>query len=156
MRVTGAFEIDSKARDRLKRIWEVNGVARMSTLKKYEIALATVGVSPIDKGRSPAQDVSNLASLRNHLIHFSPKWRQPGRNESWERALERSFVPSSLAGDNADFFPSRCLGHGCAHWAIVKSRAFVDEFARKIGFQGIVWYITHPDPLPSLASPFSR
>ena len=44
------------------------------------------------------------------------------------------------------FFPDRCLGYGCAKWAIVSARAFADEFYNRMG---VVFYKQVTD-LPEL------
>jgi hypothetical protein len=47
--------------------------------------------------------------------------------------LRKKFATNPLAAKNVPFFPDKCLGHGCAEWAIVNSIIFVDEFFRRLG-----------------------
>ena len=51
----------------------------------------------------------------------------------FEKVLYRKFATNPLAGKNVPFFPDKCLGHGCAEWAIMNSIIFTDEFFRRLG-----------------------
>ena len=47
--------------------------------------------------------------------------------EKFELLLKDRFAENPLAGKNLPFFPDRCLGHGCAEWAVTTSLSFTDS-----------------------------
>jgi hypothetical protein len=124
--------------------------ARYSILEKYEIALALARKPPLDRGRSPYQDVSLLIKLRNTLVHFEPEWTLhsivPGTDNTrptrFPESLEGRFPINRLyAWTGNAFFPDKCLGAGCAKWAVKSSVSFAAEFHRLIGFPDRTDYV---------------
>jgi hypothetical protein len=76
-------------------------------------------------------------------MHYKREWvvihddRTAGRGEEttaerFEKVLRKKFATNPLAAKNLPFFPDKCLGHGCAEWAIVNSIIFTDEFFRRL------------------------
>jgi hypothetical protein len=53
--------------------------------------------------------------------------------DKFEKILRKKFAPNPLAEKNNPFFPDKCLGHGCAEWALINSVIFTDEFFRRLG-----------------------
>jgi hypothetical protein len=47
--------------------------------------------------------------------------------------LQGKFNLNPLTGAGNPFYPDKCLGHGCAEWAVNSSIKFVDEFFEKLG-----------------------
>ena len=118
---------------------------RTSTLEKYQVALDSAGAERFDGG-PPYQDVKLLTKLRNALVHFEPTSHHEGISESTrlERSLAGRFPLNPLAafpeGSRPDspvvpFLPNRCLGHGCALWALRSSAAFSREFFARMGLE---------------------
>lgn len=107
-------------------------------LKKFQIALELAGAPRFDKGKKPYQDVSLVVRLRNELVHYKPEWttvypKQVGgsKNKSGcqiERSLSGKFPENPLATPGDLFFPVRCLGYGCARWAVNSCIDFVRKF----------------------------
>lgn len=117
---------------------------RAPMLTKYQTILAIAGQPGFAEGDQAFANVRMLMEIRNHLLHYTREWvvihskRSPGRepestSDHFERALARKFATNPLAAGNLPFFPDRCLGHGCAEWAILNSIIFVDEFYRRLG-----------------------
>jgi hypothetical protein len=117
---------------------------RAPMLTKYQTILAIAGQPGFGEGDQAFSNVRTLTEIRNHLLHYTREWvvihsRQvPGRepestSDHFEKILHRKFAINPLAGKNVPFFPDKCLGHGCAEWAIMNSVIFTDEFYRRLG-----------------------
>jgi len=117
---------------------------RAPMFTKYQTILAIAGQPGFEDGDPAFANVRILNEIRNHLLHYTREWvvvgsRQvPGREpestaDYFEQVLYRKFATNPLALKNVPFFPDRCLGHGCAEWAIMNSIIFVDEFYRRLG-----------------------
>lgn len=107
-------------------------------LDKYQIALILLGKPTFDQGSNPFQDSHYLTRLRNALIHYVPEWitNFSDINEvdphKFEGMLKGKFNLNPLTGAGNPFYPDKCLGHGCAEWAVKSSIKFVDEFFEKL------------------------
>ena len=124
-----------------------SGVPRTSSYSvtdKYQRTLEIFDMQLFDKGKSPYQEVIILTKLRNALIHYEPEWyscqiNQCSINEELNklaRQLLGKFDVSEIYKNTGNsFFPDKCLGHGCAEWAINSSIKFADEFFGKIGMK---------------------
>jgi hypothetical protein len=130
----------------LVRIWTVRTTRRLPLFTKYDLALSVSGRNPIPRGKEPYLTVLLVQFLRNRLVHFSPDWTVVSSPEEIEppdveKRLRGRFPESPLARPiealggraPAPFFPSRCLSHGCASWAVVGALAFADEFFNRLG-----------------------
>jgi hypothetical protein len=117
---------------------------RAPMFTKYQTILAIAGQPGFEEGDQAFANVRILTEIRNHLLHYSREWvvirsRQTQHNEPestaeyFERVLHRKFAPNPLAAKHVPFFPDKCLGHGCAEWAIMNSIIFTDEFFRRLG-----------------------
>jgi hypothetical protein len=117
---------------------------RAPILTKYQTILAIAGRPGFGEEDPAFGNVRDLIAIRNHLLHYTREWvvihhrRFPGRepestSDHFERILARKFAVNPLAPRNVPFFPDKCLGHGCAEWAILNSIIFVDEFYRRLG-----------------------
>ena len=117
---------------------------RAPVLNKYQQILTITGKSPFDDREPGYSNVRDLVGIRNYLMHYKREW-VPFRNrgivpeksitiaEKFEQALKTKFAPNPFAHRNRPFFPDKCLGHGCAEWAVVNSIVFTDEFFRRLG-----------------------
>jgi hypothetical protein len=116
---------------------------RAPLLTKYQKILLIAGVSPFDKDDQAFANLRVLIEIRNHLMHYTREWvvlgdgggRGAGKGTTsgkFEKILMRKFAMNSLAPRNRPFFPDKCLGHGCAEWAVVNSLIFTDEFFRRL------------------------
>ncbi len=116
----------------LAGLWE--RVERWPILEKYQAALLCSGIEPFEKGKPPYQDAKLLIDLRNQLLHARPKTRATGDVDKLSKSLKPRFKPSRLMENAGNpYFPSHCLGAGCAGWAVVAAQAFADEFFHRFG-----------------------
>lgn len=103
--------------------------ASYSIIEKYEIALALAEKKPLDRGTVLYNDVKLLIKLRNALIHYEPlsSTITAESSQKFEKQFQGKFLLNPLTGQKTPFFPERCLGHGCAKWAVESSVKFVDH-----------------------------
>ena len=116
---------------------------RKSILAKFDDVITSVGKQGFDKGAAPYQDVSLLINLRNALVHYKPKWitilaEDITADEFDDKKIvilqkEHKFPLNPLMdGIMTSFFPNKCLGHGCASWAVKSSIQFIEEFYQRM------------------------
>ena len=117
---------------------------RAPMISKYQKILAIAGKLPFDEADQAFANIRILTEIRNHLMHYKREWvvigdsRTPAAGqestaEKFEKILRKKFALNPLASKNQPFFPDKCLGHGCAEWALVNSVIFTDEFFRRLG-----------------------
>lgn len=117
---------------------------RAPLICKYQKILSIAELPPFDEGDQAYANVRALIEIRNHLLHYKREWiairdhRTPADGtaptaEKFEKLLRKKFAVNPFAPQNLPFFPDKCLGHGCAEWAIVNSVIFADEFFRRLG-----------------------
>jgi len=117
---------------------------RAPVLTRYQKILVIAGQPVFDEGDSAFANVRDLIEIRNHLMHYKREWVvvRDGRalekseettTDKFEKVLRKKFATNPLAVKHVPFFPDKCLGHGCAEWAIINSIIFVDEFFRRLG-----------------------
>jgi hypothetical protein len=116
---------------------------RAPMFTKYQTILAIAGQPGFDEGDQAFANVRILTEIRNHLLHYTREWVVVGSRHArgqepestadyFEKVLAKKFATNPLAGKNVPFFPYKCLGHGCAEWAIMNSVIFTDEFFRRL------------------------
>lgn len=113
--------------------------ARYGVVEKYAIALELSDRVGFDIGAEPWQSVSELARLRNALVHYEPEWvpmASTGEVHKFERSLKGKFALNPLAPPENPYYPDKVLGHGCAAWAVESSMAFTDAFVERLGIFG--------------------
>ncbi len=112
--------------------------------EKYQKILE-IGQKPLFGEDDPDfSGIRDLIGIRNYLMHYRREWViiQTGQAagvhhethaEKFERLLKNRFAENPLAPKKLPFFPDRCLGHGCAEWAVKTSLSFTDRFFRDLG-----------------------
>jgi hypothetical protein len=76
-------------------------------------------------------------------MHYKREWvvvqkdQEAGNDEESQaekfgKLLKNKFPENPLAQKNQQFFPDKCLGHGCAEWAVQNSLEFTDQFFKNI------------------------
>jgi hypothetical protein len=122
----------------LEVLWE--SVDRTKNLAKYQLVLAVCGKERFNKGLEPYQSVDALIDLRNAVVHFKPEWDDELEEHArLEVRLARKFEDCMLASraqGRMVWFPGRCLGAGCAHWAVATVEHFVGEFCGRLEIRG--------------------
>lgn len=134
-------QLSKETQDLLASLWEVESYARTaSILDKYQAALKLAKKTMFAKGNNPYQDVRALIDLRNALVHFKPEWVIAdigGAAEkdlhSLEHKLRKRFTLNPFLKDARPLFPTLCMSHGCAKWAVDSAVTFVEIFYREMG-----------------------
>jgi len=107
---------------------------REGILLKYQHALLAVRKSALPEGKNPYQDADNLVHLRNALTHYKPEWDDTlGKHSNIQTRLRAKFDVNPLSPDAFLWFPDRCLGSGCAKWAVSAAEEFVRAFCEHLG-----------------------
>ncbi len=114
-------------------------IKQLSPLRKHQIALVAMGHAPMKKGQEPYRSADGLMRLRNALLHFKPEWDDELKeHQSLEKRLSQLFSVSALA-DRAKgqmvWFPHKCLGAGCAEWAVESAIHFSHQFVSILGIR---------------------
>ncbi len=116
----------------LDEIW--NLIEQKTILDKYEMALFLKKKERFDKGNSTYQDTTNLIKLRNALVHFKPEWSDEKKeHKKIEDRLRGKFQLSPFLPAETEFFPKKCMSHGCAEWSVKTALAFRAFFSHKAG-----------------------
>ncbi|MDD1694950.1 MAG: hypothetical protein LUQ71_09525 [Methanoregula sp.] len=116
---------------------------RAPMISKYQKILTIAGTPAFDENDQAFANVRTLIEIRNHLMHYKREWvviQDSGTDgnggmateDKFEKILRKKFATNPLAAKNVPFFPDKCLGHGCAEWAILNSIIFTDAFFRKL------------------------
>lgn len=115
---------------------------RGNVLEKFDKALVSCGKEKLNGKEELVRDISRLINLRNALTHYKPEWitlftdtplpdmvKPRLIEELRQKQIQRNpLIPVS----ERQFFPSGCLSHGHAKWAVNISIQFVEEFFRKM------------------------
>jgi hypothetical protein len=109
-----------------------------STLCKYQKALTLVKKQEFDRGAPAYQDADALIQLRNALVHYKPEWNtEQKKHRKIEDRLKGRFAPNPFTGPNDVFFPNKCLGYGCAEWAVNSGVTFIESLLGQLGLPSI-------------------
>ena len=100
-------------------------------LNKYQLALSVSDGDPFDQTASPYFDADSLFRLREALLNYL-NFRPVGRRGLHSR-LDGKFPLNPYASEDGRWFPDRCLGAGCARWAVSTAEVFGDDFCRRMG-----------------------
>ena len=116
----------------LSTVW--SSVERSPILAKYQVALIHASGQEMAKGKPPYQPTESLVKLRDALVHFKPEWDNDLKaHKKIEERLFGLFAECRYYSPReAAFFPKRCLGYGCAQWAVATVLAFTTEFCAKM------------------------
>jgi len=129
--------IDAGSRKMFKAFWDLaedQNRSRFSALEKYQIALTFCRKDQFSNNYLGYQDAKLVIQLRNELMHYKPESFGGDVRHRFEKKLKHKFPENQLmSGSGNPYFPDKCLGSGCAEWAVKASKAFVDEFCAKLG-----------------------
>jgi hypothetical protein len=125
----------------MAEMWKL-GVPKTASypiLRKYEIAVAIAEKGLLDRGDLVYQNISLLIGLRNALIHYEPisSTSTAETSQALEEKFRGKFSLNPLTGAKTPFFPERCMGYGCAKWAVESSISFVDHFCSQLGIEPV-------------------
>jgi hypothetical protein len=106
-------------------------------LQKYQIALSVTDADQYNEDASPYADAECLVRLRDALLSYNAEWDDTrGRHQVLEARLKDAFPPSPLVSAQRPWFPDRCLGAGCAKWAVKTAQLFANDFYRRMALPG--------------------
>jgi len=115
----------------LPRVWPQ--IVTSPVLHKYQLALSVADGDQYNESKAPFLDADSLTHLRDALLSYRPDWEdRRGKHRSLEKRLQAKFAPSALVSDQAPWFPDRCLGAGCAKWAVKAVEVFSDDFSHRM------------------------
>jgi hypothetical protein len=115
----------------LAQRWGETSEGRMGLMKKIRALLVALAVPPPPSNVEPIESVDLLILLRNRIVHFRPKTAIGTDMSELDRQLSKKFPPSVMITTTGNpYFPDRCLGAGCAEWAVRAARALADEICR--------------------------
>ena len=116
----------------LTRVWP--DVVGSPVLHKYQVALSIADADSYDESRPPFIEAESLLRLRDALLSSTAEYEdRRGRQRTLETRLRTKFAPSALASADVLWFPDRCLGAGCARWAVKTAQTFSDDFCLRMG-----------------------
>lgn len=135
-----ASHLDATTKELMADMWkrDIPRTAHYQIIEKFQIALTLARKPLLDLSRSPFQDVQTLIIMRNDLIHFEPVWTSVEAEKAHKRILslqqEKKFALNPLITSAGNpFYPDKCLGHGCAKWAVSNSIQFAEDFFSRMG-----------------------
>lgn len=141
-------QLDSDSLNKIIHIQNVLNLKFLSILEKYQFFLILLNKAEFDKGKNPYQDTNVLIKLRNDLVHYNPEWidanDEPTENKPhrYESALIGRFEENLFMKSSGNpFYPYKCLGYGCADWAVTTAKNFVAKFSDDLG--GKMWFDLH-------------
>lgn len=108
--------------------------SRFNILEKYQLALTFAQEETFKKDKNPYQNAYLVITLRNALIHYKPQTLGGDDIHYLETKLKGlNFAHNKLmTGSGNPFFPDKCLGHGCAQWAVTSCQNLTDSFFNKL------------------------
>ena len=117
---------------------------RAPLLTKYQKILAFANKPSFAETDPAFLNVKNLIEIRNFLMHYRREWVVLAKSRKhrdghetggfkFEETLKHAFKENPFAHKNRPFFPDKCLGHGCAEWAVINSLVLTGEFFSRLG-----------------------
>jgi hypothetical protein len=126
-----------------------------SALDQYREILQFAQKKQFSKGDKIYQRAQNLGSLRNALLHYRPQTvpvepvkglmsKSTNPHKKLAQKLRADMKPplNPFFTENNPAFPDQFLCYKCAKWAVDSSKAFTNEFFKRLGIE--------PRPFPLL------
>jgi hypothetical protein len=128
------FGLDDTRASKMADKWRKDGEnTRWYLLKKFQDALTCSNLTPYSVEASPYKEASKLTALRNAVTHYKPEWDDAQKQHAdIDALLQGEFPESRFASRGQIFFPHRCLGAGCAAWAVATASNLVRDFSTKM------------------------
>jgi hypothetical protein len=117
--------------------WRGSGEgSKLNALEKWQLMRIFAGREPLDRGGAPYQDAQLVVQLRNAILHFRPEYVAADEPHRMEERLGGKFAENRLMeGSGNAWWPSHCLGRGCADWAARSALAFADQICGDLGIK---------------------
>jgi hypothetical protein len=110
--------------------------SKLNALEKWQLLRIFAGREPLDRGSAPYQDAQLVMQLRNAILHYRPESIAADEPHRMEARLKGKFAENRLMqGSGNAWWPSHCLGHGCAEWAARSALAFADQICGDLGIK---------------------
>lgn len=109
-------------------------VERLRIHEKYELMLALYGRNQFDTGGQIYENFKHVQDLRNILVHHEPEFDLLSANAPQQRMgqIYHKFDENPFYLGSGLFFPYRCMGFGCAKWAIESCLSFTETFYSQV------------------------
>jgi hypothetical protein len=112
-------------------------ISRVQVLQRYQLALSVADADQYNPESAPYLDTDSLIRLRDALLSYDPTWTdERGKTHTLEDRIRKKFPPSPLVSARRPWFPDRCLGSGCAKWAVKTVQIFTNDFYRRMSLPG--------------------
>jgi hypothetical protein len=138
----------------LWQLTEENNKAAFSILEKYQLALVMAGKPELSTGAKPYQDAALVIKIRNELMHYKPKSLGGELQHKLEKQLKAKFPENELMAESGNpYFPDKCLGYGCATWAVKSVIDFANRVFDELNVQPnyqMVRFIPAPEVPPAV------
>jgi hypothetical protein len=109
----------------------------VQVLQRYQLALSVADADQYNPDRAPYQDADSLIRLRDALISYDSTWTDDrGQIHALEDRIRKKFPASPLVSARRPWWPDRCLGAGCAKWAVKTVQIFTNDFYRRMSLPG--------------------
>jgi len=142
--------ITENAYRRWGRLWTEGAFARkLNAVEKCDMALAVADLPGMPSDGQAVENMKALIALRNELVHSEPKYRRfghafaQGERALLERRLNGKFQLNTKVPSNLPFIWQRCLGVGCATWAVDTVSDFENTLFEALGISTrhgpIIW-----------------
>jgi len=138
--VVPMHNVTSTSLKRWSNLWEHGIPGRgFNALEKCQAALHIADIEPLPDDQGSVQNLKLLIILRNRLVHSEPivtpfgSHLSQGEKAPLERKLLGKFSESSIADPHSPFIWAKCLGAGCARWAVDTSAEFTNDFFAALG-----------------------
>jgi hypothetical protein len=134
-------ELSSEALHSMRTMWaefeDGDAPRGLNVFTKYQLCLRLLGKTEIEKDQRIHENAIILVRLRNALTHYKPTYQEITPSPSGLSKLEKSLLgkfPENrrMAGTGNPFLSDRCLGAGCAAWAVRSAEEYADEFFNRI------------------------
>lgn len=128
--------------------WKTKSFPDKKILEKYTHAYGII----LKKGITNdlyIKDITDLIELRHTLVHYKPMWQtvEPTLEDPYltiadpydiQQLIGRFKENIFFSNSKNPFFPHRCLGAGCALWAVNSSDEFINFFFTSINVRSWV------------------
>ncbi|MEO5590144.1 MAG: hypothetical protein ABIS03_11205 [Gemmatimonadaceae bacterium] len=112
-------------------------IAKVQVLQRYQLALSVADADTYNPESMPYLGVHDLVLLRDALVSYDPDWSDDDSDQHpLEIRLKDKFPPSPLMSSQRPWFPDRCLGSGCAKWAVRTVQLFANDFYLRMALPG--------------------
>jgi hypothetical protein len=110
-----------------------NEGSKLNALEKWQLMQIFSGQEPLDRGSQPYQDAQLVIQLRNAILHYRPEHVAAAEPHKMEERLRGKFPENRLMEGSANpWWPSHCVGHGCAEWAARSALALADQVCAEL------------------------